>query len=119
MNPNIPIQCAFSRRVLWHLLLIAIAALLPMTQASAAHDHDHLFVTIEDYLGYDEEDGMTAIIVSTSRASYRVRLHGHLRTLSRHVGKEGRISVDGDRWTHFAVSGHGGSLRIHSVRGAN
>ena len=100
------------------LSVIALSMLgFSLPALHAEHDHDHLFVTIDRDLGYDPDSEIHKVQVSTTTRSYIVTLHGTLRAISDHVGKQARISIDHhDTWTHFALVDHPGAVRIHTVK---
>lgn len=100
---------------LWILTFVIALNATPIAQAG--HEHDHQFVTITEYLGYDSDSEISKVIVSTGSESYLITMHGRLRALETRSGSKGRISVTSNgRWTHFAVSGYEGVLRIHTAQ---
>lgn len=87
------------------------------TPARAAHDHGHIYPTIDKYLGYDADSDISKVQVSTANATYILTLHGSLKALAGSAGGRARISVSAKgSWTHFAIDGHKTALRIHTTK---
>lgn len=103
------------RRFLAVLILVCLAVIWPAA-VQAEHDHDHVFVTIDEYLGYDSDAEISKVRVSTSSVTYIISMHGSLRALADHEGEQARVSLSSGAWKYIAVPGHDGAVRIHSVK---
>ena len=101
-------------------LLVAVAVLSPLSSppAAAAHDHDHIYVRLVEYVGYDRASKHYIIKVERlddSGSGYDY-LHflSDVSSLRGHEGERMQISIGDDgRWRRLSFGRHG-TWRIHS-----
>lgn len=97
-------------------LVLGFAVLSP--PAGAAHDHDHIYVRLVDYVGYDRASKHYIIKVERlddSGSGYDY-LHflSDVSSLRGHEGERMQISIGDDgRWRRLSFGRHG-TWRIHS-----
>ena len=76
---------------------LAIVGFFTATPARAAHDHDHIYVTMVEYLGYDRSSEHYMIKVRTARGGVSI-LHflSNVTSLRGHNGERMQISLGDD-----------------------
>ncbi len=92
-------------------LAMAIMLAVFISPAKAAHDHDHIYVTIVDYLGYQKENEHYVVKVKrvVEGEAYYYYLHfvdDAAKYLKGHEGERLQISLDGKTWARAALEGH-------------
>jgi hypothetical protein len=109
------------------LALLIVGAATPTRVFAQKRAHGQIWITITNFLGYDPATETTEIEARDKSAiphHYHIWLYGYLSAIKQAVGQTGaaRISVEGENkmdpenWTHLAIEGHPGELRIHRVR---
>ena len=99
------------RNVILLILFFTISIFYPKI-AKAGHDHDHISVTMTEYLGHDQ-NGMHMIKVNhyydKHSHYYIVYLRKNAKSLRGHVGDSLFISFasDGKRWARLTLRKHG------------
>ncbi|CAN5892522.1 hypothetical protein BH11VER1_BH11VER1_01150 [soil metagenome] len=98
--------------VLW------ISCLILPAPVQAAHDHEHFYVTMVDYVGYDRDSRHYIIKVKdvTEKGASYYYLHflENASSLRGHEGERMQISLtsDGTRWARLSFGDHG-TWNIH------
>lgn len=97
---------------------LAVLGFFSPIAVRAAHDHDHIDVTMVDYLGYDRSSEHYMIKVKRvveGEARYSI-LHflSNVSSLRGHEGERMQVSLsdDGRTWTKLSFGRHG-TWRIH------
>ena len=92
-------------------LAMAVMLAVFISPAKAAHDHDHIYVTIVDYLGYQKE--AEAYLIKVKRVvdgeAYYYYLHfmdDAVKYLKGHEGERLQISLEGKTWARAALGKH-------------
>ena len=84
----------------------------------AAHDHEHFFVTMVDYVGYNRDNQHYIIkvkdVTESGTVFYFLHFLGDASSLRGHEGERMQISLskDGTRWERLSF-GHHGTWNIH------
>lgn len=101
-------------------LALIIAALTPLNSPPllAAHSHDHIYVTMVEYLGFQRDSEHFVIKVRRNVDDgpiyYHLHFTGDISSLRNHEGERMQISLDGDgNWARLSFRRHG-TWRIHS-----
>ena len=84
----------------------------------AAHDHDHIYVTMVEYLGFNRESEHFIIkvkrFVDGEPVYYYLHFLGDISSLRNHEGERMQISLGNDgEWARLSFRRHG-TWRIHS-----
>lgn len=114
---------SLTRRQLVKALTMAIMLAVFISPAKAEHDHDHIYVTIVDYLGYQKEaeDYVVKVKRVVDGEAYYYYLHfldDAVKYLRGHEGERLQISLDGKTWARAALGKHP-VVKIHQREDAN
>ncbi len=111
----------------WLAALVGLLAMLGVfrpTAAQAEHDHDHIYVTMVDYVGYDKSAEHYIIkvkrVVEGEAFYYFLHFLGNVSSLRGHEGERMQISLAGDAgtWARLSFGDHG-TWKIHAREKAN
>lgn len=93
--------------------LIGVSCLMLPTPVQAAHDHEHFYVTMVAYVGYERDSQHYIIkvkdVTQDGAAFYFLHFLGDASSLRGHEGEQMQISLskDGTRWERLSFKGHG------------
>ena len=99
--------------------LLSLLGVLRPTAAHAAHDHDHFYVTMVEYAGYDRNSEHYIIkvkrVVDGEASYYFLHFLGNVSSLRGHEGERMQISLagDGGAWARLSFGDHG-IWKIHA-----
>lgn len=104
------------------LTSVALGMLNP-SSGLAAHDHDHIYVTMVEYLGFQRESEHFIIkvkrFVDSQPMYYYLHFLGDISSLRGHEGERMQISLGQDgEWARLSFRRHG-TWPIHSREPAN
>lgn len=100
------------------LCSIVALGLLSPSSGFAAHDHDHIYVTMVEYIGFNRDSEHFVIKVKRSVDDQPVYYYLHftsdISSLRNHEGERMQISLGDDgNWARLSFRRHG-TWRIHS-----
>lgn len=99
--------------------LLCILGVFRPTVAQAGHDHDHISVTMVEYIGYNRESEHYIIkvkrVVEGEPFYYFLHFIGDVSKLRGHEGERMQISLteNGGVWARLSFGDHG-TWKIHS-----
>ena len=98
--------------------LLALLSFLAPIAARAAHDHEHVYVTMVEYVGYDRDSQHYIIkvkrVVEGEARYYYLHFLGNASSLRGHEGERMQVSLSGDggAWARLSFGNHG-TWQIH------
>ena len=109
---------SLQRKLLGLALLIATLAPLNSPPLLGAHDHDHIYVTMVEYLGFQRDNEHFVIKVKRNvddgPVYYYLHFTADISSLRSHEGERMQISLGPDgEWARLTFRRHG-TWRIHS-----
>ena len=99
--------------------LLSVLGVFRPTSAHAEHDHDHIYVTMVEYVGYDRDSEHYIIkvrrLVEGEAFYYYLHFLGRISSLRGHEGERMQISLTGDgrEWARLSFGDHG-TWKIHA-----